>query len=50
MEAIDAFEAAAPMLSTAFGPRADAIKELVRDYCFEDALVALREAARGASE
>jgi two-component system sensor histidine kinase/response regulator len=47
MEAIDAFEAAAPMLATAFGPRADAIKQLVKDYCFEDALAALREAARG---
>jgi two-component system sensor histidine kinase/response regulator len=47
MESIDAFEAAAPMLATAFGPRADAIKGLVRDYCFEDALTALREAARG---
>jgi two-component system sensor histidine kinase/response regulator len=50
MEAVDAVEAAAPMLATAFGPRADGIKKLVRDYCFEDALVALREAARGSLE
>ena len=47
MESIDAFEAAAPMLAAAFGSRADAIKGLVSDYCFEDALAALREAARG---
>jgi len=47
MESIDAFEVAAPMLATAFGPRADAIKGLIRDYCFDDALAALREAARG---
>ena len=47
MEAIDVFEAAAPMLKTAFGERADQIGQLVRDYCFEDALVALRASARG---
>ena len=50
MELIDAFEAAAPMLAAAFGSRADAIKGLVSDYCFEDALAALREAARGSLE
>ena len=47
MEAIDAFQATAPMLATAFGPRADAIGKLIRDYCFEDALAALRAAAAG---
>ena len=46
MEAIDVFEAAAPMLKTAFGERADQIGRLVKDYCFEDALVALRASAR----
>ena len=47
MEAIDAFDATAPILTTAFGPRADAIGRLVKDYCFEDALAALRLAAAG---
>ena len=42
VEAIDVFEAAAPMLKTAFGERADQIGQLVKDYRFEDALVALR--------
>jgi two-component system sensor histidine kinase/response regulator len=46
IEAIDAFEAAEPMLKAAFGERADRIGKLVRDYCFEDALVALQEANR----
>ena len=45
MEAIDVFEAAAPMLETAFGERADQIGQLVKDYRFEDALVALRASA-----
>jgi two-component system sensor histidine kinase/response regulator len=46
-EAVDAFEATAPILAPAFGERAAKIGELVRDYRFEDALVAaLREAAR----
>jgi two-component system, sensor histidine kinase and response regulator len=44
MEAIDAYDAAAPMLTTAFGEDARRIGKLVRDYCFEDALVALRKA------
>ena len=45
MEAIDVFEAAAPMLKTAFGDRADQIGLLVKDYRFEDALAALRASA-----
>ncbi len=51
LEAIDVFEAAAPMLRTAFGDRADQIGQLVKDYRFEDALVALRASAsaRGAT-
>jgi two-component system, sensor histidine kinase and response regulator len=49
VEAIDVFEAAAPMLITAFGDRAGRIGQLVRDYCFEEALVALRAAARGST-
>ncbi len=46
LEAIDVFEAAAPMLKTAFGERADQIGRLVKDYRFEDALVELRASAR----
>ena len=45
-EAIDAFEAAAPILAAAFGERAGQIGQLVRGYQFEEALAALREAAR----
>ena len=45
LEAIDAFDAAAPMLTAAFGERAVRIGQLVKDYCFEDALAALRDAA-----
>jgi two-component system sensor histidine kinase/response regulator len=45
MEAIDAFDASAPLLTSAFGERASRIGKLVKDYCFEDALAALREAA-----
>jgi two-component system, sensor histidine kinase and response regulator len=45
VEAIDVFDAAAPLLTTAFGERAGRIGKLVRDYCFEEALVALRDAA-----
>jgi hypothetical protein len=44
MEAIEVFDRAAPMLAAAFGERAGRIGTLVRDYCFEDALAALREA------
>jgi two-component system sensor histidine kinase/response regulator len=43
-EAIDAFEAAKPILAAAFGGRSEQIGELVRGYRFEDALAALREA------
>ena len=50
LEAIDVFEAAAPMLKTAFGERADQIGQLVKDYRFEDALVALRASASGPEE
>jgi CheY-like chemotaxis protein len=45
VEAIDVFNQAAPLLTTAFGERASRIGQLVRDYSFEDALAALREAA-----
>ena len=45
VEAIDAFDASAPLLTSAFGERASRIGALVKDYCFEEALVALREAA-----
>jgi len=45
VEAIDVFDASAPLLTSAFGERASRIGTLVKDYCFEDALVALREAA-----
>jgi two-component system sensor histidine kinase/response regulator len=46
VEAIDAFEAARPILAAAFGDRSGQIGELVRGYRFEDALAALRELAR----
>ena len=45
VEAIDVFDQAAPLLTTAFGERASRIGQLVRVYSFEDALAALREAA-----
>ena len=45
LEAIDAFDAAAPMLMAAFGERAGPVGQLVKDYSFEDALAALRDAA-----
>jgi two-component system, sensor histidine kinase and response regulator len=45
-EAIDAFEAARPILAAAFGERAAQIGQLVRRYQFEEALAALREVAR----
>jgi two-component system, sensor histidine kinase and response regulator len=45
VEAIDAFDASAPLLTSAFGEHASRIGALVKDYCFEDALVALRQAA-----
>ena len=47
LEAIDAFDAAAPILVAAFGERGVRIGQLVKDYCFEDALAALRDAASG---
>jgi two-component system, sensor histidine kinase and response regulator len=50
VEAIDVFDASAPLLTNAFGERASRIGKLVRDYCFEDALVALREAAGRSAE
>ncbi len=43
VEAIDAFEAARPILIAAFGDRSAQIGKLVRGYRFEDALAALRE-------
>jgi hypothetical protein len=46
VEAIDAFEAARPILAAAFGDRSGQIGELVRGYRFEDALASLRELAR----
>jgi two-component system, sensor histidine kinase and response regulator len=45
VEAIDAFEAAKPILAAAFGDRSAQIGKLVRGYRFEDALAALREMA-----
>jgi two-component system sensor histidine kinase/response regulator len=45
MEAVDVFDASAPLLTSAFGERAGHIGKLVKDYYFEDALRALREAA-----
>jgi two-component system sensor histidine kinase/response regulator len=45
VEAIDVFQAAAPILAAAFGERAERVGKLVRSYRFEDALAALREAA-----
>jgi HPt (histidine-containing phosphotransfer) domain-containing protein len=45
VEAIDAFEAARPVLAAAFGDRSAQIGKLVRSYRFEDALAALREIA-----
>jgi two-component system sensor histidine kinase/response regulator len=50
MEAIDVFAEAAPMLTAAFGERAGQIGTLVRDYCFEDALAALRQAVNASPE
>jgi two-component system, sensor histidine kinase and response regulator len=46
VEAIEAFEAARPILAAAFGDRSGQIGKLVRSYRFEDALAALREMAR----
>jgi two-component system sensor histidine kinase/response regulator len=46
VEAIDAFEAARPILAAAFGERSGQVGKLVRGYRFEDALAALREMAR----
>jgi two-component system sensor histidine kinase/response regulator len=46
-EAVDAFEAAGPILAAAFGERAGQIGKLVRSYQFEEALAALREVTRG---
>jgi two-component system, sensor histidine kinase and response regulator len=45
VEAIDVFDASAPLLTSAFGERATRVGALVKDYCFEEALVALRKAA-----
>jgi two-component system, sensor histidine kinase and response regulator len=50
VEAIDVFDSAAPMLAIAFGERASRIGQLIRDYSFADALVALREATGRSSE
>jgi two-component system sensor histidine kinase/response regulator len=50
LEAIDVFAAAAPMLKTAFGDRADQIGQLVKDYRFEDALVALRASGSASAQ
>ena len=47
IEAVAALDAAAPLLAAAFGERATALRKLVKGYRFEDALAALREAARG---
>ena len=49
-EAIDVFDAVAPILTTAFGERAGRIGQLVKDYLFADALVALTDAADRSSE
>ncbi len=46
IEAVAALDAAAPLLAAAFGERATALRKLVKGYRFEDALAALREAAR----
>jgi len=46
VEAVAALDAAAPLLTAAFGERATALRKLVKGYRFEDALAALREAAR----
>ena len=45
VEAIDAFEAARPILAAAFGDRSGQVGNSVRGYRFEDALAALREMA-----
>jgi two-component system, sensor histidine kinase and response regulator len=45
VEAVAAVDAAAPLLSAAFGEQASVLRTLVRGYRFEDALAALREAA-----
>ena len=47
VEAIDAFEAAKPILVAALGERASHIGTLVRGYRFEDALAALRQSWPG---
>ena len=44
-EAIKAFEEADAMFSAAFGERTGEIRKLVKEYRFEEALRALREAA-----
>ena len=46
IEAVAALDAAAPLLAAAFGERAAALRKLVKGYRFEEALAALREAAR----
>lgn len=44
--AVDLFDEAAPLFSTAFGPAADAIANSVKGYDFSDALAALRTLKR----
>ena len=41
------YDEAAPLLSAAFGARAEEFGKLVRDYNFEDALATLRQFAAG---
>ena len=47
MEAVDVYDEAAPLLTAAFGARAEEFGKLVRDYNFEDALATLRGFAAG---
>jgi two-component system, sensor histidine kinase and response regulator len=46
VEALDAFDACRPLLTAAYGARASEIGRLVKGYRFEEALTALRAAAR----
>jgi two-component system sensor histidine kinase/response regulator len=44
VEALDAFDESAPLLSAAYGERVARVRQLVKGYRFEEALAALREA------
>jgi two-component system sensor histidine kinase/response regulator len=46
LEAVDAFDACRPLISAAYGERAEDLNRALRSYQFEEALAVLRAAAR----